>query len=60
MNQQFIGYGVTNYPFHPYYKSIINNICYFFKLFDVEQTTHVFLEQQGHKKSQRKIKGECQ
>ena len=24
---------------------------------DVEQTTHAFLEQQGHRKSQRKIKG---
>ena len=26
-------------------------------MYDVEQTTHTFLEQQGHKKSQRKIKG---
>ena len=27
---------------------------------DVEQTTHVFLEQRGRRKSQRKIKGGCQ
>ena len=27
---------------------------------DVEQTVHAFLEQQGHRKSQRKIKGGCQ
>ena len=27
---------------------------------DVEQTAHVFLEQQGRRKSQRKIKGRCQ
>ena len=45
MNQQFIGYGVTNYPFYLYFKSIINIICYFFKLLDVEQIAHAFLEQ---------------
>ena len=27
---------------------------------DVEQTTHAFIQQQGCRKSQRKIKGECQ
>ena len=27
---------------------------------DVEQTAHAFLEQQGRRKSQRKIKGGCQ
>ena len=43
MNQQFIGYGVTNYPFHPYFKSIIKIICYFFKSLDVEQIAHAFL-----------------
>ena len=26
---------------------------------DVEWTTHAFLEQQGHRKSQHKIKGGC-
>ena len=26
-------------------------------MYDVEQTAHAFLEQQGHWKSQRKIKG---
>ena len=50
-------------PFGKYYFCQLNLLFSLFLLLfivDVEQTAHVFLEQQGRRKSQRKVKGGCQ